>query len=126
MAEPDTQQSLKPFESHRSTWILQAAGDAEGGPYRFRVGSGRARTLGRSTNADFVLDAALVSRFHCSFSVTDGELTVENLSRSNGTFVNGRRVERAVLKAGDRLRAGRIELDVSTGDPADGDAPPAE
>ena len=126
MAEPDTQQSLKPFESHRSTWILQAAGDAEGGPYRFRVGSGRARTLGRSTNADFVLDAALVSRFHCSFSVTDGELTVENLSRSNGTFVNGRRVERAVLKAGDRLRAGRIELVVSTGDPADGDAPPAE
>ncbi len=126
MAEPDTQQSLKPFESHRSTWILQAAGDAEGGPYRFRVGSERARTLGRSTNADFVLDAALVSRFHCSFSVTDGELTVENLSRSNGTFVNGRRVERAVLKAGDRLRAGRIELVVSTGDPTDGDAPPAE
>ena len=122
MAEPDTQQSLKPFESHRSSWVLEA----EGGAYRFRVGSGRARTLGRSTNADFVLDAPLVSRFHCSLSVTDGELTVENLSRSNGTFVNDRRVERAVLKAGDRLRAGRIELVVSTGDEADGDTPPAE
>ena len=126
MAEPDTQQSLKPFESHRSNWVLEAEGDAEGGTYRFRVGSGRVRTLGRSTNADFVLDAPLVSRFHCSLSVTDGELTVENLSRSNGTFVNDRRVERAVLKAGDRLRAGRIELVVSTGDPADGDTPAAE
>ncbi len=125
MAEPDNQQPLKPFESHHPKWLLEAEGDAEGGPYRFRVTPGRARTLGRSTNADFVLNAVLVSCFHCSLSVTDGELTVENLSRSNGTFVNDRRIESAVLKAGDRLRAGRVELVVSTDSP-DGDTPPAE
>ena len=123
MAEPDTQRPLKPFESQRLKWILEAESDAHGGPYRFRVTAGRARTLGRSTNADFVLDGALVSRFHCSLSVGDGELAVENLSRSNGTFVNECRVDRAVLKEGDRLRVGRIELVVSTREPLDDDVP---
>ncbi len=120
MAGPVTQQPVRPHESNRAHWLLQAEGAVEGGPYRFRITPGRARTLGRSTNADFVLDGALVSRFHCSVSVADGGLAVENLSRSNGTFVNGRRIDRAVLKEGDRLGVGRIELVVSTGDaPAD-------
>ena len=122
MAEPETQRPLKPHGATRADWILQAGSEAEGGPYRFRVTAERARTLGRSTNADFVLDALLVSRFHCSLSVADGELAVENLSRSNGTFVNDERIERAVLKAGDRLRVGRVELVVSTGDPPDGES----
>ena len=122
MAEPEIHRPLKPRESTRADWILQGGGDAGGGPYRFRVTPERARTLGRSTNADFVLDAVLVSRFHCSLSVADGGLAVENLSRSNGTFVNDERIERAVLKEGDRLRVGRIELVVSTGDPPDGGA----
>ena len=126
MAEPETQRPLKPYESTRADWILQAEDGAEGGPYRFRVTAGRARTLGRSTSADFVLDAVLVSRFHCSLSVADGELAVENLSRSNGTFVNGERIERAVLKEGDRLRVGRIEFVVSTGDAPEGGTAPAE
>ena len=116
MAGPETQRPLRPQPSDRADWLLQTEGGAEGGPYRFRVTAGRARTLGRSTNADFVLDAMLVSRFHCSLSVADGELAVENLSRSNGTFVNGDRIERAVLKPGDRLRVGRVELVVSPGD----------
>ena len=110
---------MRPYGSNRADWLLLAERAAEGGPYRFRVTAGRARTLGRSTNADFVLDGVLVSRFHCSLSVADGELAVENLSRSNGTFVNGSRIERAVLKEGDRLRVGRIELVVSTGDAPD-------
>ena len=113
MAEPETHRPLKPHESNRADWILQGGSEAEGGPYRFRVTAGRARTLGRSTNADFVLDAVLVSRFHCSLSVADGGLAVENLSRSNGTFVNDERIERAVLKEGDRLRVGRVDLVVS-------------
>ena len=122
MAEPDTQRPLKPLEPQLPRWILEAESGTEGGPYRFRVTPGRARTLGRSTNADFVLDGVMVSRFHCSLSVADGELAVENLSRSNGTFVNERRVEHAVLKDGDRLRVGRIELVVSTREPLDDDA----
>jgi pSer/pThr/pTyr-binding forkhead associated (FHA) protein len=72
---------------------------------------GPPKTLGRATRADFVVDAPLVSRVHCRLSVTDdGQLQVEDLRSTNGTFVNDRRVERAVLVAGDRLRLGRAEL----------------
>ena len=95
-------------------WILRSKDEAEGGPYTFRMTPGRVRTLGRGPRADFVLNAALVSRVHCRLVVANGELVVENLGSTNGTFVNGRPVERSTLKAGDRLRAGRVELTVST------------
>jgi len=39
-------------------------------------------------------------------------LEVEDLSSTNGTFVNGRRVKKAHLGHGDRLRVGRVELTV--------------
>ena len=94
-------------------WILQSNDETEGGPYTFRMSPGRVRTLGRGPRANFVLDAALVSRTHCRLVVADGELVVENLSSTSGTFVNGLSVERSILKVGDRLRAGPVELTVS-------------
>jgi pSer/pThr/pTyr-binding forkhead associated (FHA) protein len=95
-----------------SRWTLRGAvgGDI---PITFRVLPGHPRTMGRATRADFIVDAPLVSRVHCRLSVTaDGTLEVEDLRSTNGTFVNERRVERAVLVAGDRLRLGRAELEV--------------
>jgi pSer/pThr/pTyr-binding forkhead associated (FHA) protein len=91
-------------------WILRTA--TEGVPEQtFRILPGVARTIGRSTGADFILDAALVSRVHCQFLVLpDGELEVKDLESTNGTYVNGERVERAQLAPGDRLRVGRVEL----------------
>jgi pSer/pThr/pTyr-binding forkhead associated (FHA) protein len=91
-------------------WTLRGAieGDAA---FTFRMLPGHPRTLGRAVRADFIVDAPLVSRVHCRLSVTDeGALEVEDLRSTNGTFVNERRVERAVLVAGDRLRLGRAEL----------------
>ena len=39
-----------------------------------------------------------------------GELEVRDLASTNGTFVNGTRVEIARLSSGDRLKIGRVEL----------------
>jgi pSer/pThr/pTyr-binding forkhead associated (FHA) protein len=90
-------------------WILRTpAADAD--PVTFRVPPGSVKTIGRTPNADFVLDVALVSRLHCRIVAADHTLDVEDLSSTNGTFVNGTRVERARLSKGDRLRLGRIEL----------------
>jgi pSer/pThr/pTyr-binding forkhead associated (FHA) protein len=93
-------------------WILRSDDSAEGGPYKFRMTAGRVRTLGRGPRADFVLDAALVSRLHCRLLVRDDALIVENLGSTNGTYVNDEPVDRATLRAGDRLRTGRVELTV--------------
>jgi pSer/pThr/pTyr-binding forkhead associated (FHA) protein len=88
----------------------------EVGPFTFRLTPGAVKTLGRATRADFVVDVALVSRFHCRFTVTpDGVLELEDLDSTNGTFVNDERVKRLALKSGDRVRAGRVVLVVSRG-----------
>ena len=41
---------------------------------------------------------------------------VVDLKSTNGTYVNERRVERAELKSGDRLRVGRLELTITKQD----------
>jgi len=56
----------------------------------FRILPGGVRTVGRATGADFIVDAALVSRVHCRLTaLPDGELEVRDLDSTNGTFVNG-------------------------------------
>jgi pSer/pThr/pTyr-binding forkhead associated (FHA) protein len=96
-----------------ATTVLAENGDPEK-PLIFRLPEGAVKTVGRTGQSDFVLDAALVSRVHCRLMATMmGELHVEDLASTNGTFVNDQRVERAVLATGDRLRIGRVELAVT-------------
>ena len=72
---------------------------------------GGVRTLGRATGADFSVDGALVSRVHCRLTALPGdELEIRDLESTNGTFVNGKRVQSARLQSGDRLQIGRVEL----------------
>jgi len=71
------------------------------------------KTIGRAPNADFIVDATLVSRLHCRLSAGATELQVEDLESTNGTFVNGERVARAALKSGDRLGVGEVEFLIS-------------
>ena len=87
-------------------WILQSA------EATFRLRSGAVKTIGRAPRADFIVDAALVSRLHCRLTATDDRLEVVDLASTNGTFVNDKRVDKARLTKGDRLRVGRVELTV--------------
>lgn len=95
-------------------WVLRTADDAAS-PFLFRILPGGIKTVGRAPRADFVLDAGMVSRIHCRLTAGAAELEVLDLQSTNGTFVNGARVERATLKEGDRLGIGRVELVVSRG-----------
>jgi pSer/pThr/pTyr-binding forkhead associated (FHA) protein len=90
-------------------WVLKTADDAEA-PFTFRILPGSIKTVGRAARADFVLDALLVSRLHCRLTAGANELEVVDLESTNGTFVNGERTPRAMLKSGDRLGVGRVEL----------------
>lgn len=92
-------------------WILQSS-EPEGDAWTFRLAPGTIKTVGRAPRADFILDAALVSRVHCRLSAGPDNLEVVDLSSTNGTFVNDKRVNRATLTSGDRLRVGRVVLRV--------------
>lgn len=96
-------------------WILRSAApdDANDGPLTFRILPGSIKTVGRAQGADFIVDAALVSRVHCRLEAGADAVHVVDLSSTNGTFVNGRRIDRATLAAGDRLRVGRVELTIA-------------
>ena len=91
-------------------WILQSE---EG---TFRLTPGAVKTVGRAPRADFIVDAALVSRIHCRLTATHKHVEVEDLSSTNGTFVNDKKVKRASLASGDRLRVGRVELTIERQD----------
>ena len=104
-------------------WILRTMTDTpEEGPETgdsetpipektFRILPGAVRTLGRAAGADFVVDAALVSRVHCRFTaLPDGGLEIRDLDSTNGTFVNGHRIATTRLASGDRMQIGRVQL----------------
>ena len=92
-------------------WTLQSHDDT---PIIFRLPKGSIRTIGRTTRADFILDAALVSRVHCRLTAdsSSDRLVVEDLGSTNGTLVNGQRVTKHAIKAGDVLTVGRVEFRV--------------
>jgi pSer/pThr/pTyr-binding forkhead associated (FHA) protein len=91
-------------------WMLQSAGEA---PITLRLPTGSVKTVGRTARADFILDAALVSRIHCRLTADkSNQLVVEDLGSTNGTKVNGQIVTRQVLRPGDVLTIGRVEFQV--------------
>jgi pSer/pThr/pTyr-binding forkhead associated (FHA) protein len=92
-------------------WILQsAAPDDDGDSLTFRMPAGAIKTVGRAPRADFVVDAALVSRLHCRLTANDGGVDVVDLDSTNGTYINDERVKTGCIKSGDRLRVGRVEF----------------
>ena len=69
--------------------------------------------IGRERDCQLRLTAdPRVSRRHAQVFARGEEIYVEDLGSGNGTFVNGERVTRQVVQAGDRLRVGRTELQV--------------
>jgi pSer/pThr/pTyr-binding forkhead associated (FHA) protein len=92
-------------------WILRGR-DQQGRELALRMMPGESWLIGRSSAADVVFDEALLSRLHCRLVVSADGLRVDDLQSTNGTYVNGRRVDSATLVTGDRLQVGRLELTV--------------
>ena len=59
--------------------------------------------LGRSKECDISLNLVHLSRKHARLTVSQSGLEIRDLESSNGTFVNGERVDHAELKPGDEL-----------------------
>ena len=69
--------------------------------------------IGRDASAGIVLEDSEVSRRHASVSSGPEGLAVEDLGSTNGTFVNGERIEGSrSVSQGDKLRIGTTVLEV--------------
>ncbi|MGD9589768.1 MAG: protein kinase [Pyrinomonadaceae bacterium] len=69
--------------------------------------------IGRSEDAQFCLPHdRFFSRHHCILEIAPPQCFLRDLGSTNGTFVNGIRVETAYLKHGDRIQGGETVLEV--------------
>ncbi len=75
-----------------------------------RMLSGERLVLGRSREADLVLDDPNVSRRHAELRRDGGDWTILDLGSTNGVKVNGRRVDQHRLEPGDEVVLGTLEL----------------
>lgn len=75
-----------------------------------------ATTVGRHPDSDIFLDDITVSRHHCRFRSEGGVFSVEDSGSTNGTYVNGERVDQSVLQPGDEVIIGKFHLIVALGD----------
>lgn len=71
-------------------------------------------TIGRSKDNALVLGDARVSRHHGRLQARQGALVYTDLASTNGSRVNGIRVDEIVLGAGDRIQVGDTVLVVET------------
>jgi pSer/pThr/pTyr-binding forkhead associated (FHA) protein len=73
-------------------------------------------TVGRVSDNAFEIPEASVSSHHCEILQRGGEVIIKDLGSTNGTFINGEKIDEAVLKPGQILRVGMIEMRLETGD----------
>jgi len=69
--------------------------------------------LGRSSEADVVLDDPYASEFHMRLVAQDSGIMLHDLGSTNGTYVNGRRVTAPTqLRRGDTIQVGKTVMEV--------------
>ena len=72
-------------------------------------------TVGRLEDNAFQISEPSVSSHHCELTRRGAELLVKDLNSTNGTFINGEKVAEAVLKPGQILRLGQVEMRLESG-----------
>ena len=69
--------------------------------------------IGRGETAHLRPSSDLISREHCAIRVNAGQVTIDDLSSRNGTFVNGQQLAKThLVKSGDSLRVGRLQFNL--------------
>src|SRR5471032_1831894 len=67
-------------------------------------------TVGRVEDNTFQIADASVSSHHCEVHLRGGEVFIRDLNSTNGTFINDAKITESVLKPGQSLRLGQVEL----------------
>lgn len=109
--------TLENMQSDRPRYALRfISGKYQGGEFPLRMN--REIIIGRSSDLDMVLVEDMVSRKHAKISTTDGEVFIQDLGSTNGTFVNGEKITRSRLQEGDRILVGTSIIKMVSVDPS--------
>lgn len=99
--------SLAAVAGDEACLVIRSGGGRAGETYPLR---GDRVTIGRHPEAAIFLDDVTVSRHHAALVPEGGGWAIVDEGSLNGTYVNRRRAERAVLADGDELQIGKYKL----------------
>ncbi len=92
-------------------WLVMLQGPRRGRLYALKA---EGTTLGRGATNDIIVDDESVSRFQARLSAEmvfeKLQFYIQDLASANGTFVNGQRIVRQVLRDEDRIQVGQATL----------------
>ena len=83
-------------------------------------------TIGRGDNNAFQIVETSISSQHCEVLLRNNEMVVRDLRSTNGTFVGGRMITEAILRPGQNLRLGQVEMRLEISAPPPVAAPKSE
>src|SRR3974390_1027847 len=67
-------------------------------------------TIGRVEDNPFQTAAPSVSSHHCEVVLRGTDVVIHDLNSTNGSFINGEKISESVLRPGQTLKLGQIEL----------------
>ena len=67
-------------------------------------------TIGRVEDNTFQIADPSVSSHHCEVHLRGSEIVIRDLNSTNGSFIGGNKIEESVLRPGEILRLGQVEL----------------
>src|SRR6184192_1691676 len=67
-------------------------------------------TVGRVEDNSFQIPEASVSSHHAEIILRGNDVVIKDLNSTNGTFINGEKISESVLKPGQTLKLGSVEL----------------
>jgi serine/threonine protein kinase len=91
------------------TAVVTISGDFLG---NFILEPGNGIVMGRSLSVEVSIDDLRVSRRHCKLELGDRGLLVTDLQSANGTYLNGKRVLKALVRPHDLLEVGNADLTI--------------
>jgi pSer/pThr/pTyr-binding forkhead associated (FHA) protein len=71
-------------------------------------------TIGRVEDNTFQISEPSVSSHHCEILLRGTDVVVRDLNSTNGTYINGEKVAESIIKPGQVLRLGQIEMRLET------------
>src|ERR1035437_371239 len=74
-------------------------------------------TIGRAEDNTVQIAEASVSSHHCEVLLRGSEVKVRDLNSTNGTYIDGEKVTESVIKPGQILRLGEIQMRLETDAP---------
>ncbi len=89
--------------------VVTISGDYYG---NFMLEPGQGIVFGRSLSVEVSIDDLRVSRRHCKLELGDRGLLVTDLQSANGTYLNGKRVLKALVRPHDLLEVGNADLTI--------------